>query len=68
MAALLAGIGARCALAKREMERLGAVSEETAKKPEELGVDEWILNHYLAKIRGIKRTEDGRYYVKSNDG
>jgi len=65
MAGLLAGLGVRCELVKKKMKQLGAVSEETAKKPEELGIDEWILNHYLAKIRGIKRTEDGRYYVES---
>ncbi len=57
-------MGVRCELAKKKMMKLGAISEETAKKPEELGIDEFILNHYLAKIRGIKRTEDNRYYVK----
>jgi len=65
MAGLWAGIGIRCEMAKRKIRQVGAVSEETAQKPEELGIDEWILNHYLAKIRGIKRTEDGRYYVES---
>jgi|YelNatPaOPRAMG01_1025707.scaffolds.fasta_scaffold55717_2 hypothetical protein len=65
MAGVWAGIGIRCELAKRKMQQLGATSEETAKKPEELGIDEWILNHYLAKIRGIRQTKDGRYYVES---
>jgi len=64
MAALLAGLGVRCELARRKLQKLGAVSKETAKKPEELSIDEWILNHHLAKIRGIKRTEDGRYYAE----
>jgi hypothetical protein len=67
MAGVWAGLGIRCDWAKRKMIELGAISEETAKKPEELGFDEFTLNHYLARIRGIKRTEDGRYYVKSND-
>ena len=65
--ATLAGIAIRCAQAREKIKKLGAVSEETAKKPKELGIDEWTLNHSMAKIRGIKRTEDGRYYVKSKD-
>ncbi|MGB8780986.1 MAG: hypothetical protein WCD81_10115 [Candidatus Bathyarchaeia archaeon] len=64
MAGLLVGLGIRADLARRKMKELGAVSEETAKRPEELGLEEWILNHDLAKIRGIKRTKDGRYYVE----
>jgi len=67
MAGLWAGLSVRCELAKRKMQKLGATSEETARKPEELGVDGWILNHYAAKLRGIKRTEDGRYYVECKD-
>lgn len=67
MAGLWFGIALKCDMAKAKMIRLGAISEETAKKPEELGFDEFTLNHRFAKIRGIKRTEDGRYYVKSND-
>lgn len=67
MAGLWAGLGVRCELAKREMQQLGATSKETARKPEQLGIDAWILDHYLAKIRGIKRTEDGRYYVEAKN-
>jgi hypothetical protein len=67
MAGVLSGIAIRCDLVRKKMKQLGAVSEETAMKPEELGVGEWLLNHYMAKIRGIKRTEDGRYYVESKD-
>jgi hypothetical protein len=62
--ALLVGLAIRADLAKRKMKKLGAVSEETAKRPEELGIEAWILNHDVARIRGIKRTKDGRYYVK----
>ena len=65
MAAFWAGLGVRCEFARRKLQKLGAVSKETAKKPKELGIDEWTLDHSLSKIRGIKRTEDGRYYVES---
>ena len=64
MAGLLAGLAIRVELAKRKMRKIGAVSEETAKKPEELGIDEWLLKHDMAKIHCIKRTEDGRYYIE----
>ena len=66
--AFLAGLGIRCNLAKAKMKNVGATSEETAKKPEELDIKEWVLNCGLAKLRGIKRTEDGRYYVECKDG
>jgi hypothetical protein len=67
MAAFLAGLALRCEIAKEKMKRLGAVSEETAKKPEELGIDEWILKNNVAKYRRIKRTKDGRYYVECTE-
>lgn len=68
MAGLLAGLGIRAEMTKKKMKELGAVSEETAKTPKELGVDEWFLKSGMAQIHGIKRTKDGRYYMKSNDG
>jgi hypothetical protein len=68
VAGLLAGLGIRAEMTKSKMKELGAVSEETAKTPEELGVDEWFLNLGISQIHGIKRTKDGRYYVKSNEG
>jgi len=64
MSGLLVGLGIRADSARRKMKKLGAMSEETAKTPEELGLEEWILNHDVARIRGIKRTKDGRYYVE----
>jgi hypothetical protein len=37
------------------MQELGAVSEETAKTPEELGIPKHILNHFLAARAFIDR-------------
>ncbi|MCJ7423947.1 hypothetical protein MUP01_06720 [Candidatus Bathyarchaeota archaeon] len=68
MAGLLVGLAIRSELAKKKMKKLGAVSEETAKKPEELGIEQRLLKHDMAKIHGIRRTEDGRYYVECKDG
>lgn len=62
MAALLAGLALRYRLAKAKMKKLGAVSEERAKKPEELGIEEWVLKK-LTEGRGAKRTKDGRYHL-----
>ena len=67
MAGALAGMAIRAELIKKKMKELGAISEETAKTPKELGVDEWFLTSGIAKIHGIKGTQDGRYYVKSDD-
>jgi hypothetical protein len=50
MAGVWAGISIRCELAKRKMQQLGATSEENAKKPEELGIDEWILTTIWLKF------------------
>jgi len=49
------------------MKELGAISEETAKKSEELGANEWLLRRGLADLRGIKRTKDDRYYIVCKD-
>lgn len=65
MAGTIAGLAISVELAKRKMRELGVMSEETAKKPEEMGLNEWLLKHWIAKIHGVKRTEDGRYYVES---
>jgi hypothetical protein len=60
-----AGIAMRAVIAKGKLERLDAFSEETAVKPEVIHENEWLLNHPYAKIRGIRRTADGRYFVES---
>jgi len=65
MAIVESAIAIRVDMVREKMKELGAVSEETAVKPEELGVREWLLNHYPARIRGIKRTADGRYFLES---
>ncbi|MEM2995734.1 MAG: hypothetical protein QXI91_06975, partial [Candidatus Bathyarchaeia archaeon] len=53
-------------LAKDKIKKLGATSEETAKKPEELGIEERVLK-ILVSDWGVKRTSDGRYYVECED-
>jgi hypothetical protein len=40
----------------------GAVSKETAKTCEELGMSKSTLE-YLVFVKDIKKTEDGRFYV-----
>jgi hypothetical protein len=67
MAGLIAGLAIRAELIKKKMKRLGATSEETARKPEELQVEERLLKNNVARVRGIKRTKDGRYYVECKD-
>ena len=60
MAIIGSMLAIRADKARKKMKELGAVSEETAVKPEALGEIEWLLNHPYAKIRGIRRTTDGR--------
>jgi hypothetical protein len=62
--AAIAGISLRVALIRKKMIEVGAVSEETAKTAKELDVDEWFLTRGLAKIKGIRQTKDGHYYVE----
>jgi hypothetical protein len=57
-------LAVRVELAKKKMSEAGAVSPETAKTAQELGVDEFIIKTRLAKSKGITSTDDGRYYVK----
>jgi len=47
---------------KRKIREAGAVSEDTAKTSEELGIDKTALR-WSAYVKDIKRTEDGRYYL-----
>jgi len=66
--AFLAGVGIGHRLTRNKIKKLGAISEETAKKPEELGVEEWLLKRITeSKGLGVKRTSDGRYYVECKD-
>jgi hypothetical protein len=55
----------RAGRAKEKLKELGSFSEETAVKPEVLGEIDWLLTHPYAKIRGIRRTTDGRYFLES---
>ena len=66
MAITLAVLNIRYARAREKMKKLEAVSEETAKRPDELEIPEWILER-LAHGRGGKQTADGRYYVECKD-
>ena len=46
---------------KKNLEEMGAVSEETAKTPKELNLEErWLKTSSNA---GVKVTKDGRYYL-----
>ena len=48
---------------KRKLKEAGAISEETAKTPNELGLDERRLKS--GKKWGVIATNDGRYYLMS---
>jgi len=52
------------ALTKRKLKRAGANSEETAKTPKELALNEkWLKTCVRA---GVVATQNGRYYILSN--
>jgi hypothetical protein len=47
---------------QKKLKKAGAFSEDTAKKPEEICASEkWL------RMRGVKRTDDGRYYIECED-
>jgi nicotinamide mononucleotide (NMN) deamidase PncC len=52
---------------KETLKEAGAVSEETAKTPEELNLDEKWLKMSANTIipSGVVATKDGRYYLKT---
>jgi hypothetical protein len=49
--------------AKRKLKEVGATSEETAKTPKELDLDEKWLK--MSGHAGVVETKDGRYYLTS---
>jgi hypothetical protein len=51
------------ARAKRKLKEVGATSEETAKTPKELDLDEKWLQ--MSSHAGVVATQDGRYYIIS---
>jgi hypothetical protein len=51
------------ARAKRTLKEAGATSEETAKTPKELDLDEKWLK--MSSHAGVVATKDGRYYLSS---
>ena len=59
----LATIIAIVARTKRKLEEAGATSEQTAKTPGELGLDEGWLK--MSAHAGVAATPDGRYYLVS---
>jgi hypothetical protein len=67
LAGAIAGASIAKAMTVRKMKKLKATSEETAKKPEELGVHKSYLDK-LVRLGRVKRTEDDRYYVECKDG
>jgi hypothetical protein len=48
---------------KRKLKEAGATSEETAKTPEELDLNEKWLK--MSAHAGVVATNDGRYYITS---
>jgi hypothetical protein len=54
---------------KKALKEAGAISEETAKTPEELKLDERWLKMSANTIipSGVVATEDGRYYLISKN-
>ena len=65
MSTLLAALALKAENAKKKMLEAGAVSPETAKTAEELGVDEFTLKSRIGKRKGITASADGRYYVNA---
>ena len=62
MAEVLAGFTVWAWRMKRKLKKAKATSEETAKKPEELGISIDALKK-LEKWEQVKRTKDGRYHL-----
>lgn len=50
---------------KRKLQEAGAVSEESAKTPRELGMNERRLKSSIKS--GVMVTKDGRYYLKDGE-
>jgi hypothetical protein len=48
---------------KRKLKEAGAISEETARTPKELDLDEKWLK--MSAHAGVVATQDGRYYITS---
>ena len=64
----MSGAGAAATIAvivtrtKKKLKDAGAISEETAKTPQELGLDKtWLRTSSRA---GVKATKDGKYYLR----
>ncbi len=53
--------------AVEKIKEKGAMSEDTAKTSEELGIDTDTLK-YLVFVKDVKKTKDGRYYIECEDG
>lgn len=66
MAEVLAGFTIWEWRMKRKLKKAKAISEETAKNPDELGISVDALEK-LEKWGRVKRTKDGRYYLPCED-
>lgn len=62
---------------EKKLKEIGAVSEETAVRPDELGLSKPYINFLQSPLRrklariargDIRETSDGRYYVICEDG
>jgi len=51
---------------KRKIKDAGAISVETAKTAEELGLDRFALR-WLEFVKDVKKTSDGRYYLLKDE-
>lgn len=60
-----ATIVAIVARTKRKLKEAGATSEETAKTPKELDINEKWLK--MSSHAGVVATQDGRYYIISKN-
>ena len=49
---------------KQKLKQIGAISEESAKTPKELDLDEKWLK--MSEHAGVVATKDSRYYLKEN--
>jgi hypothetical protein len=50
----------------KKLEESGATSPETAVKPEELGITEWMLSD-LIRFKKVIETGDGRIFIDCKD-
>lgn len=50
---------------KQRLKEVGAVTPETAKKPNDLGLEERWLKMSVSARAGVSATDDGRYFLRT---